>query len=191
MLRLAADTDPAWVRAAVSRLDAVLLDHMHCEKKAAATALSLINRYPFHAELVDRMVEHAAEELDHFRQVLAICRARGLTLGRDSADPYVNRLLEHARRDEPARLLDALVVAALIEARSCERFQLLAAALPDGPERRLFEELLPTEARHYALFMDLARTYCGADAAAHRLDEYAVIEAAIVRSLPNEPRVHG
>lgn len=191
MLNLKSDSNPAWVRAATDDLDTLLIDHVHCEKKAASTALSLVNRYPDRTLLVDHMIAHAQEELEHFALVMGHVKERGLTLRRDTPDPYVNRLLEHARSAEPGRLLDALLVAALIEARSCERFQLLIDALPDGDLRDLFDGLMPSEARHYAMFMNLAREYYPADEVDARLDELAAAEADIVRELPNEPRMHG
>jgi tRNA-(ms[2]io[6]A)-hydroxylase len=118
-------------------------------------------------------------------------KEKGWTLRRDSADPYVNRLLENARTMEPGRLLDSLIVAALIEARSCERFQLLVAVLPDGDLRDLFSSLMPSEAHHYTMFMNLAREFYPADEVEQRFAEMAQHEAEIVRSLPNEPRMHG
>ncbi len=191
MLRLKNDTNPGWIDAAMNDLDAVLLDHVHAEKKAAATALSLVNRHPEKDRLVDSMISHMEEELDHFRRVLAICRNRGLKLGHDKADEYVNLLLKHVRRQEPHRLLDTLICAALIEARSCERFSILMGALPDGPERSLFEDLLPSEARHYALFMELAREYFPEEEVEQRFQEISDEEGKIVAGLPNEARVHG
>lgn len=191
MLYLKCASNPDWVAAAIADLDTLLIDHLHAEKKAASTALSLINRYPEHAMLVDQMIEHAREELEHFALVLSHLKRRGVALRRDQPDAYVNRLLEHARRGEPARLLDALIVAALIEARSCERFQLLMEALPAGDERDLFESLMPSEARHFAMFLNLAREYFTPDEVVLRLEEFTVIEAEIVRSLPGEPRMHG
>ncbi len=191
MLRLKCESNAGWAAAALADLDALLIDHVHCEKKAASTALSLINRYPEKTLLVEQMIAHAQEELEHFALVMACLKERGVALRRDSADSYVNRLLDHARRDEPLRLLDALIVAALIEARSCERFQLLIDALPGGALRDLFDGLMPSEARHFAMFLSLAREYFSPDEVEKRLEEYAVIEADIVRTLPNEPRMHG
>ena len=191
MLNLKCASNPGWAAAAVADMDTLLIDHLHAEKKAASTALSLINRYPEHAVLVDHMIGHAQEELEHFALVLGHLKLRGVPLRRDVPDAYVNSLLAHARRDEPARLLDALIVAALIEARSCERFQLLVEALPESAERDLFDGLMPSEARHYAMFLSLAREYFPANEVQARLDEFTDIEADIVRALPDEPRMHG
>jgi tRNA 2-(methylsulfanyl)-N6-isopentenyladenosine37 hydroxylase len=191
MLNLKCDSNPQWVRAAIDDLDVLLSDHVHCEKKAAAAALSFINRYPSRTALVSAMTVHAREELEHFDRVHDVLRSRDSTLLHDTPDPYVNRLLALVRKGEPQRELDSLICAALIEARSCERFQLLIDALPLCDERRLFEELMPSEARHYAMFMEHARVAAGAAIADERLDELAFLEAGIVRALPNEARMHG
>ena len=172
-------------------LDAILADHAHCEKKAAATALSLLNRYPHHSTLVERMAALAEEEIQHFSLVFAVVRERGKTLPRDDSNIYVNRLREHVRKGEPQRLQDSLLVAALIEARSCERFSLLAEALPEGRVKALFTELIPSEAGHYALFLKLARELTGEEETERRFDELLDIEAEIVSSLPGEARIHG
>ncbi|MCZ7554813.1 MAG: tRNA-(ms[2]io[6]A)-hydroxylase [Bacteroidia bacterium] len=191
MLNLQCDSNPEWVRAAIDDLDVLLSDHVHCEKKAAAAALSFINRYPGRTALVSAMTVHAREELEHFDRVHDVLRGRQSVLLHDTPDPYVNRLLALIRKGEPQRELDSLICAALIEARSCERFQLLIDALPPCEERRLFEELMPSEARHYAMFMEHARTAAGAAETDRRLGELATLEADIVRALPNEARMHG
>ncbi|PLX28919.1 MAG: tRNA 2-methylthio-N6-isopentenyl adenosine(37) hydroxylase MiaE [Ignavibacteria bacterium] len=191
MLNLRCDSNPEWAPAAAADLETLLSDHVHAEKKAAVTAISLINRYPERTLLVDHMIAHAQEELEHFSLVMGQLKLRGWTLRHDTADPYVNKLLSHARTSEPGRLLDSLIVAALIEARSCERFQLLIAELPEGELRDLFESLMPTEAHHYTMFMNLAREYYSNDEVDQRFAEMAEFEADIVRSLPNEPRMHG
>jgi tRNA 2-(methylsulfanyl)-N6-isopentenyladenosine37 hydroxylase len=191
MLNLACDSNAAWAAAAVAEMDTLLSDHVHCEKKAAAAAISFINRYPGQAPLVDAMTAHAREELEHLDRVNGALRARSGVLLHDTPDPYVNQLLALARREEPWRQLDSLICAALIEARSCERFQLLIDALPVCDERRVFEELMPSEARHYAMFMQLARESPVGHNADNRLHELAHGEADIVRGLPNLPRMHG
>lgn len=191
MLKLRCDSNEGWAAAAVADIDALLCDHVHCEKKAAVTALSFVNRYPERTLLVDHMIAHAQEELEHFARVMGHLKLRSTTLRRDTPDPYVNALLAHARSAEPGRMLDALIVAALIEARSCERFQLLIDALPAGDLRDLFDGLMPSEARHYAMFMNLAREYFPAGEVDERFDTFAVWEAEIVRALPNEARMHG
>jgi len=191
MLKLKSDTPTTWVDVAIRNLDLIVLDHAHCEKKAAATALSLINRYPDRVFLVDHMIALAQEELEHFKKVLAVAQKRRLQLSRDSGDVYVQKLLVHVRKQEPDRLLDALLCAALIEARSCERFSLLAEALQEETEKHLYKDLITSEAGHYTMFLQLAREYFAKDKVAIRFDELASIESEICLTLTNKPRVHG
>lgn len=163
MFCLRVPTDPSWAKQAVNDLDAVLVDHAHCEMKAANNALSLVLRHPGDLALVRALTDLAREELDHFRRVVAFLERRGLELGSPPVDSYAGELrramarLPHA--DVPP-LTDRLLVGALIEARSCERFKLLLDALPEGtsPELTVFyEELFACEARHYRMYLDLAR----------------------------------
>lgn len=191
MLGLKATTDPAWIIAANADLASLLIDHVHAEKKAASTALSLINRYPENTELVARLAAMAREEMEHFSLMHAILRERGIPLTRDAGDDYARRLQEHCRKQEPDRLLDSLLIAALIEARSCERFTILAEQCADEALRATYKGLLASEAGHYALFTDLARLSFPPDTVKHRLQEFLELEAAIVRSLPNKPLMHG
>ena len=191
MLGLKTPTRPGWIRAAAADPLRVLIDHAHCEKKAAASALSLISKYPARKDLVERMTELAQEELEHFARVVRLVHERGGDLGIDRADIYVNRLRDLVRKIEPHHLLDRLLVSALIEARSCERFQLLSEAAPDAELRDLYRELLASEAGHYSLFVDLARRFCGKDESEARLEELLVREAEIVSVLGDEALMHG
>src|SRR5579872_1296121 len=125
MLGLLAPTNAGWIDAANADLASVLVDHMHCEKKAAATALSLINRYADDGALVERLLAMAQEELAHCATVHAVLRARGIGVTHDRGDAYAQQLQSHIRRPDPVRKLDSLLVAAIIEARSCERFTIL------------------------------------------------------------------
>ncbi|MBX3470299.1 MAG: tRNA-(ms[2]io[6]A)-hydroxylase [Planctomycetes bacterium] len=187
---LRAPTDPRWLEVALGDFDRVLMDHAHCEKKAAAQALSLVASYPDRARLVQRCARLAQEELGHFRQVYDRLLARGLTLGRDPGDPYAQALRKHLRRSDPGRLTDLLLVSALIEARSCERLGLLAGALPDPDLRQFYAALAQAEAGHEKLFVGLAREYDRPEVVAERLAALAEAEADVVASLPIEPRVH-
>lgn len=191
MLKLKSKSSAEWVRTAVANIDSILLDHVHCEKKAAATAMSLLNRYPDRAFLVERMVALAIEELQHFERVLKLTLSRGLALKRDKPDGYVNALLAAVRKDEPHRLLDTLICASLIEARSAERFKLLSSALPQCAEKELYADLVASEAGHHMLFLRIAKTYFPVKAVVERFEELATLEKDIVASLPNEPRMHG
>ena len=162
MFCLRASTDPAWAKEAVRDLDSVLVDHAHCEMKAATNALSLVVRHPNDLGLVRALTDLAREELDHFRRVVAFLERRGLELGPPPVDAYaaeVRRAMGMLPNAEIPAVVDRLLVSAIIEARSSERFKLLVEALPPhtSPELRVFyEELFACEARHYRTYLDLA-----------------------------------
>ena len=170
--------------------DAVVVDHAHCEKKAAASAMALVAAYPDRPVLVRRLIKLAREELRHMAQVHAVIVKRGLKLGRDPGDPYVQALLALVRSGAMERLVDRLLVSCLIEARSCERLALLAGVLPTADLRRLYHSLATAESGHGSLFVELAEDCEDCTAVHHRLDELAEREAEIVRRLPLEPRIH-
>lgn len=189
MLKLLCETPASWLEHALTHLDEVLVDHAHCEKKATATALSLLTSYPDQPELAQAMAALAEEEASHLRMVVEALHARGLTLGRDPGDAYAQQLLSHVRGGE-VRLMDRLLVSALIEARSCERLKLLADHVPDPTLNALYRELWKAEAGHFALFCDLARKLYDPTLVADRLDALLQIEADIVRALPVRAVVH-
>jgi tRNA-(ms[2]io[6]A)-hydroxylase len=190
MLSLAAPTDPAWAARAVAALDEVLLDHAHCEKKAAGMAVQLIFRYPQHGFLLEPLSQLAREELVHFEQVLRLLARRGVDFRRQKPSAYAGRLRAGLRTGEPEHLVDTLLCCALIEARSCERFKLLADVLPDAELAELYRGLLACEARHHQTYVELAERLVPQAAARARLAELAQREAAIVAELPPLPRVH-
>lgn len=208
MLCLKVPTDGAWALGALREVDSVLVDHAHCEMKAASNALSLATRHLADVELVRAMTDLAREEIEHFQQVLSVLVERGVALGPPPVDPYAaelrrrtsdlgsskahaaqGRAVRHRGSQEALALVDRLLVAALIEARSCERFKLLAEAAAARPEHALLHslwaDLLAAEARHYCTFVDLAERVAGGDRAAvlARLDALADIEGALVREL--------
>ena len=204
MLPLAVPTPAAWLEVVLADFDAFLLDHASCERKASATGMSFVVRYPDRRELLAPMIAFAREELEHFEQVVGLIRRRGGEFTRQEPSPYAARLMTAARTPQPARLLDQLLCAALIEARSCERMQLLARALerhggsrPGHPLHELFElydGLLASEARHHATYVDLARACVEVPEAElqARLRELAEHEAAVLAAAPAEqPRMHG
>lgn len=193
MLRLAAATDPAWTAHALARLDEVLLDHAHLEKKAAGTAVTLLFRYPERRALQEPLARLAREELAHFEEVLAHLDRRGVAFRPLRPAPYAGRLHAAVRADEPARLLDTLLVAALIEARSCERLGLLAAALPgvDDELARLYRGLLAAEARHHGEYVALALALFPESAVHERLAALAAHEATALGAGTPVPRLHG
>jgi tRNA 2-(methylsulfanyl)-N6-isopentenyladenosine37 hydroxylase len=186
---LRSQTAPEWVVVALERFDRVLVDHAHCERKAAATALSLVNDYSDCPDLVRRLTRLAQEELRHFDAVHKELHGRGLVLSRDKGDPYAKALLRHVRTGQRDRRTDRLLVCSLIEARSCERLALLGRNLP-GDLGRFYARLATAEAGHHRLFVDLALLYDERDAVMARLEELAEIEAEIARQLPLEPRIH-
>jgi len=193
MLRLAAATDPAWTRHALAHLDEVLLDHAHLEKKAAGAAVTLLFRYPERRALQEPLARLAREELAHFEEVLGHLDRRGIAFRPQRPGPYAGRLHAAVRAEEPGRLLDMLLVAALIEARSCERLGLLAAALPgvDDALARLYAGLLAAEARHHGEYVALALALFPEPEVRERLSALAAHESAAIAGGAPNPRLHG
>jgi tRNA-(ms[2]io[6]A)-hydroxylase len=182
-------TDRRWLPGALAKLDLVLVDHAHCEKKAAANALSLLQAYPEVPGLPALMARLAREESAHLARVLQLLEARGLTLGRDPGDPYAQGLQRLVRTPAPERRLDRLLVAAIIEARSCERLGLLAEGLEDPALRRFYAELARSEDGHQQLFLRLAERVAPGAAQA-RLETLLEAEAQLLRTLPLRPAIH-
>ena len=190
MLHLTVPSDPAWITCALGNLDGVLVDHAHCEMKAAANALSMAARHPDDPHVVRLLTDIAREEIDHFQRVLALLLVRGLELGTPPVDPYVAALRRVHTQIGPSRVaknagaVDRLLACALIEARSCERFDLLAHALVvrDGDLAAFYAELRTSEARHYRTFIDLALRTAGGDErwVFERLEKFARAEGGIV-----------
>lgn len=185
-------TPAAWVEGARARLPDILVDHANCERKAAATALSLMTRYPDRPALVRRLSRLAREELRHFEQVQAILADRGLARRRVSASRYASGLKAAAAREEPRRLVDQLLIGAFIEARSCERFALLAPHL-ETPLDSFYRGLLAAEARHFLQYLDLARQHRGAlsaDELDDRIDELRRHENRLIAEPDEAVRFH-
>ena len=190
MLRLRVATDPALVEVILGDFDAFLIDHAACERKASALALSLVMHYPDRRALVKAMVALAREELDHFAQVVELLDARGLVMSADEKDPYVGALLKLRRQGTGPYFLDRLLLGGIIEARGCERFQMIADALPQGREKTFYTDIARAEARHHGLFVRLAREYFDDAEVRARLDELLDAEAEIVAELPLRARLH-
>ena len=184
---LAAPSGASWLEQALAHPDLVLIDHAHCERKAAGAALQMMFRYPGDAELAAVLSPIAREELEHFERVLALLRSRGVDLRPLPAPAYGARLAAAVRRAEPARLLDGLLVAGLIEARSHERMALLAAHSRDARLRTLYRGLLASEARHFGAYWLLAERRYGRAATGVRLEELARAEAAALAGPPPPP----
>jgi tRNA-(ms[2]io[6]A)-hydroxylase len=186
---LLSTTDPRWPAIAAADVDRTLGDHAHCEKKAAASALKLVADHADRPALVRPLARLAQEEQQHLMAVLVELSRRGAPLPADDGDPYAQELLRLVRPGRD-RLVDRLLVSALIEARSCERLALLGEALPSGRLRELYRRLAQSEAGHERLFVELAVAEAGATGAHPRLVELAREEARIVSALPLLPRIH-
>jgi len=184
-------TPPEWLRAAGERLPELLLDHANCELKAASTALGFLYRYPDRTRLAQRMSRLAREELRHFEQVRSIMEEMDVPFVRLAASRYAGALRDEVRDDEPLKLLDLLLVGALIEARSCERFAALAPRLPDKLGR-FYAGLLASEARHFEHYIGFARSECGVDAAEvdARLAELKDVESRLISEPDPQFRFH-
>lgn len=190
MLRLLTDTDPRWTDVALGDLGAVLHDHLHCEMKAASNSTALLVRYPMHARLVTDLAELAREELTHVQQVSRALAERGISARPPGEDAYAKALRRAAEDRQGEPLLDRLIVGGLIEARSCERFQLLSRAVPTEAMRRWYHELFVSEARHHRLFCSLAEEIYTEARARTRWETLAAREAEILAAMPIEPRIH-
>jgi len=189
-LPLAVATAPGWAAVALKDVNALLLDHAHCEKKAAGVAVRLLFQYPQHDFLLAPLSRLAREELGHFEQVLALLSARGIPFRRQRPSPYAGQLRQCVRGDEPGRLIDTLLCCALIEARSCERMQLLAEALDDAELASFYRGLLASEARHHRIYVDLAERLAPEADVRPRLAELAGREADIIAAAPETCRMH-
>lgn len=190
---LKSSTAPGWFEACRAPLAALLSDHLHCERKAAETALGLVRRYPGDAELVDRLSQLAHEETAHLVQVSVLLAERGLALRPDTPNRYARALLEMARPRDPDHRIDLLLCAALIEARSHERLGRLAEGFAAADDDRLadfYAALGSAEERHAAMYVDLAAKVAPRPEVIERLDELALREAEVLASLPFGPRVH-
>ena len=189
-LPLGCRTSQEWVDTVLSDVDAFLLDHAANERKASATAMKFVVRYPNHHGLVEAMIQLAREELTHFHRVYRITAARGLIFESDTKDPYVNGLAKHMLRGGDDELLDRLLIAGIVEARGCERFALLSNALEDEELRAFYAELATSEARHRALFVDVAREIFPEERIQNRLQTLLRHEAEVVRTIPLRAAVH-
>ena len=188
---LGVQTPEAWLDLATQRIPEMLLDHANCELKAASTALGFLYRYPNRTALAQRMSRLAREELRHFEQVRSIMDDMGIEFERMTASRYAGQLRDAARKDEPGKLLDLLLIGAIIEARSCERFAKIAPRLPTKLGK-FYAGLLASEARHFEHYIAFARTECDMDESEleNRLQELKAIEAALILEPDAEFRFH-
>lgn len=193
MLGLKLATDPRWVDLAEKTLEEILTDHAYCEQKAATSCISLIQSFPDKIEMVEALAPIVTEEWGHFRLVLAELKKRGLQLGRQRKDEYVNALLQFEKKggSREERLIERLLVCALIEARSCERFRLLSLLLNEEKLKEFYHGFMVSEAGHYRLFIDLANQYGDPAKVKSRWQEYLHFEAEVMHSMtPRGDRMH-
>ena len=183
-------TSSLWLEQAINNLDTVLLDHSHCERKAAGVAINMMFRYPSYRQLVKQLTAIAKEELEHYEQVNQWLDKRGIALAPLDSPPYGGKLKAQIRHQEPDRLLDSLLVSALIEARSHERLGLLGEHCPDPELAAFYRGLMASEARHYGIYWVLATQYCDRAEVDQRLEELSHAESEILSELYHLPRVH-
>lgn len=193
MLGLKLPTDPRWVNIVEKNIDEILTDHAYCEQKAASTAISLIVSFPEYPELVQEMTALAREEMGHFKMVHDRILAREKTLGRDRKDAYVVELLKFFPKggSRTTQLVHRLLYAALIEARSCERFRLLSEALKDKELADFYHKLMVSEAGHYTMFLKFARTYGNRQEVDQKWEALLAYEASIMKNLGTKESIHG
>jgi tRNA-(ms[2]io[6]A)-hydroxylase len=192
-LGLELPTDPRWLNIAAMQLGDILIDHAYCEQKAASSCISLIVHYPEKAKLVEVLTPIVSEEWGHFQRVLKELKKRNIPLGRQRKDEYVGQLMKLVRNkgDYEEALLDKLLICALIEARSCERFKLLSESLDDPSLQKFYRELMVSEAGHYRTFIELAESYIPKSEVHQRWKEMLQFEAKIMESLePRGDRMH-
>ena len=190
MLSLTSSTSPRWWEQVQGNLDLLLIDHAHCEKKAAGTAMNLIFAYVDRVELCRDLSAIVVEELEHFRMVLDLVERRGIHFRRLTPSNYGRQLNELIAKQEPQKAIDRLLVAGLIEARSCERFGILRERLPDRELAAFYDNLFESEARHHSTYVRLAKLFGMEELVHQRLEELATAEAEIMARGDEEPRMH-
>ncbi len=193
MLGLKLPTDPRWVNIVEKNIEEILTDHAYCEQKATSTAISLIVSFPEYTELVQEMTKLVKEEISHFKMVHDKIIERGWVLGRDRKDNYVIQLVTFFPKggSRTTQLVHRLLYAALIEARSCERFKLLSEELEDQELADFYRSLMVSEANHYTMFLNFARQYGDRNEVDQKWQELLVYEAKIMKSLSKDGTIHG
>jgi tRNA-(ms[2]io[6]A)-hydroxylase len=194
ILKLQLPTDPTWVKNVVeSNIEELLTDHAFCEQKAASNAITLIVQNPNLSDLVQEMIALAQEEMDHFKRVHQLIVQRGFVLGRERKDNYVGELQKFIVKGggRTTQLVDRLLFSAMIEARSCERFKVLSENIDDVELAAFYHELMVSEATHYAMFIRLAKKYCGDIDVDVRWKEYLSHEAIVIQNYGKMERIHG
>lgn len=190
MLDLLVPTPSSWLGVVFADFGAFLVDHALCERKASAMGMSLVAKYPDRTAIIDPLIAFSREELEHFHIMYRIVEKRGLKLVGDQKDAYVNALRRLSRSGSEELFLDRLLVPGIVEARGCERLQLVAAAIDDPELGETYRDLARAESRHHGLFFRLARHYFSEEVVRVRADELLVAEAEIVQALPLRAAVH-
>ena len=193
MLGLKLPTDPRWVKLVEQNISEILTDHAWCEQKAASNAISTIVRYPDLTDMVEELTAIAQEEMEHFGMVLEKIKTRGFTLGHERKDDYVGQLSKFIKRggSREGQIVDRLLFAAMIEARSCERFKMLSERIEDADLAEFYRELMISEAGHYTTFLKLARKYGGGIDVDSRWQECLEFEADIIQNYGKKETMHG
>ncbi len=193
MLRLKLPTDPRWVDIAEKNISEILTDHAYCEQKAASSAISFIVQYPEYPELVDAMAALAKEEMEHFEMVHDQIKKRGYELGRERKDSYVAELRKFFKGGDRIRqLVDSLLLAAMIEARSCERFRVLSEGLDEPELKEFYADLMKSEAMHYTMFLKFARTIGGSILNVDKKwNDFLDYEAIVIQEFGAKKEIHG
>lgn len=193
MLGLELPTDPRWAEIAETNLEEILIDHAYCEQKAASTAISLIVSFPEYPEMVSQMSELAQEEMSHFKMVYDLMQERGIQLGKERKDQYVGKIIKFFPKggSRNTQLIHRLLVAGLIEARSCERFRLLSEKLTDQRIANFYRKLMISEANHYTLFLKLARQYGDRFEVDQKWKSLLAYEAEVMKDLSKTESIHG
>lgn len=193
MLGLKLPTDPRWANIAEKNVEEILTDHAYCEQKAASTAISLIIGYPEYPDLVAEMAALAREEMSHFEMVHKKIRERNLSLGRERKDEYVHRIMEFFPKTgiREERLVQRLLIAALIEARSCERFKVLSENISDDDLADFYRKLMISEANHYTMFLKFARDIGGREEVDPQWQALLEFEAEVISTLGTKEHIHG
>ncbi len=194
MLGLKLPTDPRWVNIVEMNIQEILTDHAYCEQKAASNAISCIIRFPEYPDVVTEMVRIAREEMEHFGQVHQELLKRGLCLGRERKDEYVQDLADYIRSgggSKEQQFVDRMLFAAMVEARSCERFKLLSQEIADSELRQFYYELMISEAEHYTTFIGFARKYAGKINVDQRWQDFLNFEASLMEKYGKKETIHG
>lgn len=193
MLGLKLLTDPRWANIAEGNLEEILTDHAWCEQKAASNAISLITNNSEYEDLVHELTAIAIEEMEHFKMVIDIIKERGYTLGRERKDDYVGQLMKFSKKDGSRNMafIDRLLFAAMIEARSCERFRVLSQNIQDKELAKFYYDLMISEANHYTTFLNFARKYTVDVDVDKRWKEWLDFEGKLIQSYGNKEAIHG